>query len=127
MRFLNILKYLFLLIALLIIGFCVLNYYPDKPVEEMKAKYANAESEFMDLDGMQVHYRDEGNILDSIPVVLIHGTSSFLQTWDTWTTTLKPQFRVIRMDLPAYGLTGPNAQNDYSATYYTNFLQGFVV
>ncbi len=120
--FYKALKYLFIISIMLIIGFFLMNYYPDKSLAGMKTKYANVESEFVLIDGMQVHYRDEGNPKDSIPVVLLHGTSSFLQTWDTWVVNLVPIFRVIRMDLPAYGLTGPNSQNDYSSLYYTNFI-----
>ena len=68
---------------------------------------------------MQVHYRDEGK---GTPIVLIHGTASSLHTWNDWTKELEKNYRVIRMDLPAFGLTGANNSGDYSIQYYTQFL-----
>ena len=76
-------------------------YQPDIPVETLKATYAGSASRFMDLKGMQVHYRDEGPASDSVPLVLIHGTGAFLQTWDACATEWAKDKRVIRMDLPA--------------------------
>jgi hypothetical protein len=77
MRFL--LKFIGFLLAffvgVLLIG-SIVYYKKDIPIEILKAKYANADSKFMDLMGMQVHYKEEGNPNDSIPLVLIHGTSA---------------------------------------------------
>lgn len=53
----------------------------DIPKQEMIKKYTNNDSKFIPIMGMNVHYRDQGNALDSIPLVLIHGTSSSLHTW----------------------------------------------
>jgi pimeloyl-ACP methyl ester carboxylesterase len=72
---------------------------------------------------MQVHYRDEGK---GFPIVLVHGTASSLHTWDDWTKSLTKNYRIIRMDLPAFGITGPNANADYSVKSYTNFLYQFL-
>jgi pimeloyl-ACP methyl ester carboxylesterase len=76
----------------------------------------------MDLQGMQVHLRDEGPRDDPEPIVLIHGTSASLHTWDGWTAALKGERRVIRMDLPGFGLTGPAPDGDYSMTRYADFI-----
>ena len=73
---------------------------------------------------MQVHVRDEGPRDDPIPIVLLHGTSASLHTWDGWAQTLNSQRRVIRFDLPAFGLTGPNPNNDYSIAAYLHFVVG---
>jgi pimeloyl-ACP methyl ester carboxylesterase len=105
-----------LLILLLVLAF---NIQPNRDMEALKAKYTNAESRFLELDGMQVHYRDEGQ---GYPIVLIHGTGASLHTWDAWTEDLKRHFRVIRMDLPAFGLTGPHPDRDYSLAQYVAFL-----
>jgi pimeloyl-ACP methyl ester carboxylesterase len=94
----------------------------DIPVEELKEIYANSESQFIDIDGLQVHYRDEGN---GPALVLVHGTSSSLHTWDGWIRELKDSFRIIRMDLPGFGLTGPNENHDYRISSYVSFLNAF--
>ncbi len=112
--------YLFSLVLLILI---FVGYYSDIPVDELKRIYANEQSKFIEVDGMQVHFRDEGK---GVPIVLIHGTGASLHTWDDWTKELIKKYRVIRMDLPAFGLTGPNKTGDYSIQSYTNFLHKFV-
>lgn len=97
--------------------------YSDIPVDELKEEYANEFSKFIEVNGMQVHYRDEGK---GTPIVLIHGTASSLHTWNDWTKELAKNYRVIRMDLPAFGLTGANISGDYSIESYTQFLHAFL-
>ena len=95
----------------------------DIPVEKLIGKYANKESKFIEIDGMKVHYRDEGK---GIPVILLHGTAASLHTWDDWTSELKKSYRVIRLDLPAFGLTGPHPQRKYDIQTYVSFLHHFL-
>jgi len=92
---------------LLMAGGCthVVDYYGlrDIPLPELTAEYANDESEFIPANGMMVHVRDEG----SGPVlVLLHGAFSSLHTWDAWVPVLAHDYRIIRLDLPGFGLTG---------------------
>ena len=94
---------------------------PDKTVSALAARWAQPPSRFIALDGMRVHVRDEGPRTDSIPLVLLHGTSASLHTWDGWEGALRGDHRVIRMDLPGFGLTGPSANNDYSIEAYVQF------
>lgn len=116
-------KYVFYTIIVVLILLIKGVVYSDIPVEELKKKYANEFSKFIEVDGMQVHYRDEGK---GTPIVLIHGTASSLHTWNDWTEELKKTHRVLRMDLPAFGITGANANADYSIQNYTRFLQEFL-
>jgi pimeloyl-ACP methyl ester carboxylesterase len=99
---------------------------PDRPVETLVARWAQSPSEFLDLDGQLVHYRDEGPKADATPIVLLHGTSASLHTWDGWSSALHGQHRVIRLDLPAFGLTGPftgrYAGQAYTGPNYTRFV-----
>lgn len=119
--------YLFLgIVALLAVGF-IIAYQSDIPLDTLKTKYAQSPSKFIEIEGLQVHYRDEGTVeKDSIPLVLIHGTGASLHTWDKWADILKNDFRIIRLDLPAYGLTGPNDANEYPMEYYVSFLKQFL-
>ncbi len=113
-------------IGFFLIFVCLLFGYNDIPLEELKIKYGTSPSKFIFVDGMEVHYRDEGAISDSIPIVLIHGTGSSLHTFNDWTTQLKVNHRVIRMDLPAYGLTGPFINRKYTIENYVNFIDQFL-
>lgn len=122
----KILKILALSILLLVVLVSILFGRQDIPIEELKEKYAQPPSSFIQVNDLNVHYRDEGNPNDSIPIVLIHGTGSSLHTFDAWTEQLKEDFRVIRMDLPAYGLTGPFPHRNYSMDNYSQFIQDFL-
>lgn len=85
---------------------------PDISVERLLDKYTNETSTFLEVDGMEVHIMDEG---EGPALFLIHGTFASLHTWDDWTGAISDSFRVIRLDLPGFGLTGPQPDNDYSA------------
>ena len=98
----------------------------DIPFEELKNKYTNEQSKFINIQGVNVHYRDEGNRNDSTPLVLIHGTSSSLHTWDSIVPALVGKKRIIRLDLPAFGLTGPHPKRDYSINFYNQFIDAFL-
>jgi pimeloyl-ACP methyl ester carboxylesterase len=90
------------------------SWAPDVPVDSLKARWASAPSQFIAVDGMQVHLRDEGPRDDPSPIVLLHGTSASLHTWEGWAQALRGQRRVIRFDLPGFGLTGPHPRGAYS-------------
>ena len=114
---------LLLLAVVLVAGGVALAWAPDRPVDELKARWAPAPSQFITVQGMQVHLRDEGPKDDPEPIVLLHGTSASLHTWDGWVDALKGQRRVIRLDLPGFGLTGPAPDGDYHLTRYTGFMR----
>jgi pimeloyl-ACP methyl ester carboxylesterase len=99
----------------------------DIPVAELKTKYLKSNSAFIDIDGVPVHYIMEGRMDDSLPIVFIHGTSASLHTWDTLSSLLKTNKKIIRLDLPAFGLTGPNRLNQYSFNFYNQFLDEFLL
>jgi pimeloyl-ACP methyl ester carboxylesterase len=114
-------------VLLLLTAFAVpLMRAPDRPVETLVARWAQPPSEFIDLDGQLVHVRDEGPKGDAAPIVLLHGTSASLHTWDGWTKALRATHRVIRLDLPAFGLTGPFtgrfAGQTYNGANYAAFV-----
>lgn len=80
---------------------------PDRPAESLVARWAPPPSEFIAVHGQVVHLRDEGPREDPEPIVLLHGTSSSLHTWEGWVKGLADRRRVITLDLPGFGLTGP--------------------
>ena len=101
------------LLAVAVAAFVAHSWAPDLPVSALKARWATAPSQFILIDGMQVHLRDEGPRDDPSPIVLLHGTSASLHTWEGWASALRGQRRVIRFDLPGYALTGPSPRNAY--------------
>jgi len=123
--FLTYSKNIFIGLLILVVGLFAIFYQPDRSVEDLIPIYTNENSRFISLYGMNVHYRDEGLRSDSVPLVLIHGTSSSLQTFEKVVDSLKRYRRVITLDLPGFGLTGPNEENEYSCSYYARFLATF--
>ncbi len=122
-------------LLLVVGGGLALSWESDRSVESLKGRWAPAgsTSRFVDVRGMQVHVRDEGprtpNGEGLEPVVLLHGTGASLHTWDGWAAELVKTRRVIRFDLPGFGLTGPYAgqwlQEDggrYSQLNYAKFV-----
>jgi pimeloyl-ACP methyl ester carboxylesterase len=99
---------------------------PDRPVETLVAQWAPAPSSFIDIKGQTVHVRDEGLAGDPLPIILVHGTSASLHTWEGWVRALKSQRRVITFDLPGFGLTGPFTgqykAGDYHGDTYARFV-----
>jgi pimeloyl-ACP methyl ester carboxylesterase len=70
---------------------------PDIPLESLLPEYGAAPSQFVEIEGMRIHYRDEGA---GPPLVLLHGFGSSLYTWDGWVLQLVGTRRLIRFDLP---------------------------
>ncbi len=122
----KILKIFFSFFALAVFLVVLFFGYKDIPLDELKAKYAKPPSSFIPVLGMDVHFRDEGIVQDSLPVVLIHGTGASLHTFDGWRSELIKNRRVIRMDLPGYGLTGPFPHREYTIDNYVEFVKHFL-
>ncbi|NCP65681.1 MAG: alpha/beta hydrolase [Paraglaciecola sp.] len=121
----RLLKMFFAVLCLLVVVvavFVALNWQPDRSVEQLSARWAKPPSQFIAINGMQVHLRDEGPVDDPRPIVLLHGTSSSLHTWDAWVDALKGEHRVIRFDLPGFGLTGPEPTGLYAIEHYAAFV-----
>ena len=86
--------------------------YPmDKSAEEIEAKYLEDSSSFINIDGVNIHYTDEGT---GPVILLLHANYANLIDWKPWVKTLSPNYRIIRMDIPGHGLTEADPLNDYS-------------
>jgi len=110
------------LVALVLVASIATSWAPDQPVSELIARWAQPPSVFVDVAGFGAHVRDEGPRDDPAPVVLLHGTSDSLHTWGGWTEVLTRERRVIRVDLPGFGLTGPAPDSDYRVERYVEFV-----
>ncbi len=74
-------------------------------------KYENDASRYVVVDGLRVHYRDEGQ---GPTLVLLHGVMASLHTWDGWVEALRAHFRTVRIDLPGFGLSDALRNDDYT-------------
>lgn len=100
----RLLVIVFTLTAILAAGYLALRR-ADIPYDTLEKVYANQDSQFLTLNGeARLHYRDVGP-RDAPAIVLVHGFSASLHTWEDWATDLKQDYRVISLDLPGHGLT----------------------
>ncbi|HAH10300.1 MAG TPA: alpha/beta hydrolase [Alphaproteobacteria bacterium] len=98
---------------------------PVIPQEVLLRKYGGGASKFLPLpDGAVAHYRDQGNA-QGPALVLLHGNVASLHTWEPWVQLLGDEYRIISVDLPAHGLTGPTPSGDYATAGMTGFVDSF--
>ena len=98
---------------------------PDLDSDALERKYATPSPNFLWVEGHRVHFQDSGP-RDAPVIVLLHGFGSSLQTWTTWTASLNKTHRVISLDLPGFGLTGPNSTHAYADADDVQFVAQFV-
>lgn len=95
----------------------------DKPAAELEARYGGPPSKFIVVDGVRMHYRDEGS---GPVVVLIHANFSNLLDWEPWVVALKDRYRVVRFDMTSHGLTGPDPTGDYTLARTLKLTEDFI-
>ena len=90
----------------------------DIPYTTLEDIYTSSTSRFLTLeDGLKVHYRDEGNP-EGRPLLLVHGFSASLHTWEPWVEQLGAEYRIISLDLPGHGLTRNPAPEKMNISYF---------
>ncbi len=97
--------------------------YRDVPAATVEAKWANPPSRFIVIDGVRIHYRDEGA---GPVVVLLHANYASLFMWEPWAAALKDRYRVIRLDMTGHGLTGADPTGDYTLPRTVELFSRFV-
>ncbi len=100
-------------------------WVPDMGLNELQKRYGSTPENMVSIESIRIHYKDTGP-KDAPVLLLLHGFGSSLQTWDVWAEKLDKKYRVIRLDLPGFGLTGPSPSDDYSELNDLNTLTRFV-
>ncbi len=109
----SMIGYGLILLAIVVAGALLWLYTPDKQRAALEAEYARPPSAFLEVAGVRLHTRDTGPRA-APAVILLHGFAASLQTWDAWARDLERDHRVIRYDLPGFGLTGADPSGDYT-------------
>jgi len=95
---------------------------PDLPYETLEAAYSSPTSQFITLpSGGRIHYRDEGKP-DGEPIVMVHGFSASLHTWEDWVERLGGEYRIISLDLPGHGLSRNFALEDVGISGFVEVI-----
>lgn len=88
-------------------------YTPDLSRAELLKRYGMPADQDIEAAGLRVRLRDTGP--KAAPaLILLHGFGSSLDTFEAWASRLSARYRVVRYDLPGFGLTGPEPTGDYS-------------
>ncbi len=100
-------------LAIVLVAGAAWLWTPDLPRATLEARYFDAHSSYVDVDGVRLHVRASGP--KSAPVVImLHGFGASLHTWEPWAEALSADHRVVRFDLPGFGLTGADPGDNYS-------------
>jgi pimeloyl-ACP methyl ester carboxylesterase len=114
-----------LIVAVLAVGWFALQR-PDLPWKTLQAKYQTPASRYVDLPGgLHVHYRDQGNPNGPV-LVLVHGFSANVDTWEPWVKRLGGTYRIVSLDLPGHGLTQTPPGFKVGPTTFLDVVQGVV-
>lgn len=95
----------------------------DIPAAALESRYARPNSKFVDVDGVRLHYIDEGT---GPVVVLVHANFSNLLDWDPWAAALSDRYRVVRFDMTSHGLTGPDPTGEYTLARTLQVMERFI-
>ncbi len=97
------------------------------PVEQL----ADPDSQFIDIDGVTVHYKEMGE--GETTLLLLHGFAASTYSWREVMAPLAEEYRVVAFDRPAFGLTErpmpgdfPNGVNPYTPEAQTDLTIGLM-
>jgi len=100
-------------------------YTPDISRASLEAKYHLSPDDYVEVDGVNLYVVESGG-RDAPCVVMLHGFGSSLQSFDAWAAGLSAHFRVVRLDLPGFGMTGEDPTGDYSDARTMKLLSGLL-
>ncbi len=115
------------LITLVLVGGYFAMKRADIPYQTLAAKYESAASRYVDLPGnIRMHYRDQGTQAAGAPtLLLVHGFSASLHTWEPWVARLGDTYRIVTLDLPGHGLTRAPAGYQANIGAYVDAVEAF--
>jgi len=96
-----------------------INTNPDKSLQNISY------NQFANVDGLNIRYKIDGKT-DGPVLLLLHGFTSSLESWDGLAAELADEYKIVRFDLPGHGLTGADPQNQYSHTDFVSAVHGFI-
>ncbi|MDB4988273.1 MAG: alpha/beta hydrolase [Myxococcaceae bacterium] len=84
------------------------------------SKYECPSSRYMTVGGKRIHYCIEGR---GPTLVLLHGAMSSLHTWEGWVEHLAAHYRIVRIDLPGFGLSDHLPSDDYTPEHAAELVE----
>ena len=90
-----------------------LAWTPDKTEQVLLQSYSSPGTARLMVQQQPVFVQDSG-LREAPAILLLHGFGASLQAWDDWAPALEKNLRVLRIDIPGFGLSGPAVNQDYS-------------
>lgn len=90
-----------------------------------QSKYFGPADAIVDIDGQTIRYRESGS-QSGQTVLMLHGFSDSLHTWDALSERLGDDLRILRPDLPGHGLSGAAPDGDYTNEALVDFVGAFL-
>lgn len=121
----NQLKKMVLLLILTIVSITVYALFIRKDLTldsaYVKQKYKQPNSHFINWNGMQLHYTESGK---GFPILMIHGFGGSSWDFKMLDSLLCDKYRIIRVDMPGFGLSDVPVTNNFIKLYddYFAFL-----
>ncbi len=101
-------------VSLLVLAFLIIRTPDTNPIA-MAEKYGLGSVQRICYgDGNCVRIKEDGNKHGPV-LLLLHGSNDSLLTWRPLVEHLGKAYRILSLDLPGHGLSGPDINNDYSA------------
>jgi pimeloyl-ACP methyl ester carboxylesterase len=75
---------------------------------------ADEDSCFLEIDGVSIHYKVQGNPTAKTTLVFLHGFASSVYSWRHAMAALSGRYRVVAFDRPGFGLSGRPLEGEWS-------------
>lgn len=82
--------------------------------EYVKEKYVLPNSKFINWNGTEIHYTESGS---GFPILMIHGFGGSNRDFILLDSMVHDNYRVIRVDLPGFGLSDFPKQTEENPDY----------
>ncbi len=111
-------KKIALAVVIVIVGLFLYAAYGRKDLtltkEYVKEKYVLPNSKFINWNGTEIHYTESGS---GFPILMIHGFGGSGRDFILLDSSLNTKYRVIRVDLPGFGLSDFPKQKEENPDY----------
>lgn len=113
------------LVLFLIVALAGILFRPSLIVSRAKAiaDLRQEGSHFYTWHGARIHYVDEGK---GIPILMIHGFGGSHRNFEKIAKSMKGQYRIIRVDVPGFGLSEMPKGEKEMVTLYRLFMTDFI-
>ena len=118
-------KILIAILACIILSICLIFLRPTTIIKREDAikELAQKDSKFLDWNGTKIHYIDQGK---GKTIIMIHGLGGSHRNFEKIAKELSKDYRVIRIDLPGFGLSEfPEKREDF-VSIYDEALNSFI-